>query len=230
MRGYYALTNITSEQVVIGLHAPRGTGKDTTAHHIKHHVMGERCETQSFALPIYKAVSALTGLSVEFMQDQANKNRPLTSDDTPLKSLHGKTVRHLMELMGNEFVRNTLDPDHFVQLMELNLSRATGGKLIFLTDLRYRNEAAQCDVVVELRREGDIGYSNDHDSRKRLPEHYIDDTYTLTTGDLSPEAVGDFSEWLASVITESRKAGKKQFRRRTLAHELIIESTTSTPI
>lgn len=209
--------------LTVGLHAPRGTGKDTTASNFYRHIHGTT-NIFSFASPLYGAVSALTGLSVQFLADQANKNRPLTPDDTPVKSLHGKTIRKLLELMGTEIVRDQIHPDHFVCLMEAKLATRSNGCLFFVTDLRFRNEAALCDVVVELRRDGDMGYSDEHESRKRLPEQYIDATYKLPNGDTSVDATCAFTEWLAPVITESLDVGKKQFRRRTLAQELLDES------
>lgn len=226
-RTTYAKSLIDWGPLAIGLHAPRGAGKDTTAKKFAEHIEA-RTSILSFAAPLYAAVSALTRLPVEFLADQANKNRPLTPEDTLVKSLHGKTIRKLLELMGTEIVRDQIHPDHFVYLMEARLTTGSVWGFDFITDLRFRNEAALCDVVVELRRDGDTGYSDDHESRKRLPEHYIDATYNLPNGDTSIDATCAFAEWLAQAITEARKDGKKHFRQQTLAQELRTESTYST--
>lgn len=203
--------------LTIGLAAPKGTGKDTTARRLRNpyrHPDGViraapwlnayqagAYFTDSFAEPLYRMVAILTGLSVEQLQDehlkdvvwQFSPDEPdiaanlkyapsnFTSRHTaPTASLVGWGPRRLLEHLGTEFVRDKIAQDHWVQLMKARLARKSRG-ITVITDVRFPNEAAICDLVVELRREGkEYGDSTSHISKQRLPACFIDLTVTLS--------------------------------------------------
>lgn len=202
-QAYLKLDRLTNTGVTIGFHAPRGTGKDTLARALARVLKG-RGVVCAFADPLYVALAVLTGLRVEFLRDPENKNRPLTEDDTKVTSLWGKTIREMLEKLGTEYCRDVIHPAHFVEMKRVLLKYDTSSFVWpLITDVRFPNETALCDVVVELRREGDIGYSEEHRSRKRLPVHLIDSTYQIPPGDFSVEAVCTFVDWLEVVTTHA---------------------------
>lgn len=171
-----------SAPIVIGLHAPKGTGKDTTAWGIvaaahRHNVPIPHI--LKFADPLYDAVSILTGKSVEWLQDQRNKNTPFESGSDVPSTLWGKAPRWLLEQFGTEFVRDKLGMDYWVELAELKVAKTKPTWCIF-TDVRFVNEALACDAVIELRR-GNIEYGTekDHISTRRLPIEDITQTVYL---------------------------------------------------
>jgi hypothetical protein len=171
--------------LVIGLHAPKGTGKDTTALAIERLLMYRMWPdlyVSAMADPLYAAVAALTDKPVAWLQDQRNKNRPFTPEDTPIETLWGKTPRMLLELMGTEFVRNRISPNHWVAMKKgkIRNMQLQGTNVHIITDIRFVEEVRLCDAMIELRRPGvEYGSKYDHISTQRLPSAFIDDTIWL---------------------------------------------------
>lgn len=212
---------------VLGFHAPKGTGKDTTFLGLKaiHNTHSFR---DAFADPIYVAAAALTGLPESFLRDQGNKNRVLGPADTPVKTLHGKTIRWLLEFIGTELVRDKLGSTHWVELMADRLQKTDANKggpvLGIITDVRFPNETALCDLVIELRREGkEYGGPDDHISTRRLDDYLIDATWQLEPRMLEPGGFSPMYQWVCGMIaneisTHDRKRRRVEYVRHREHH------------
>jgi hypothetical protein len=206
----FAAKLATEGPYVVAFTAPKGTGKDTTARRLgepKYCAFWEMLDLglyriDSVAGPLYRMVSELTGWRIEELQGpgkeivwtvaptpdaiQAAKNMPGGFTDrhiAPTPSLIGWSPRKLLEHFGSGVVRKDIGRDHWTELLRARLERHKSG-ITVLTDVRFVNECALCDLVIELRREGkDYDERPDdqggHESRRRLPAHLIDFTYWL---------------------------------------------------
>ncbi len=178
--------------LVIGFHAPKGTGKDTLATALESVAVRRELNepwVSGIAQPLYAAVAVITGKSVEWLMDQANKNRPFTEADTQVNTLWGKTPRSILEEVGT-LIRAKIDPKHWTQLKRGLIADKHKVGIIWhlITDIRFPEECEICDVVFELRRKGvEYGGPADHVSTHRLPAVYITDTIWLDAYDRSDE-------------------------------------------
>lgn len=165
---------------VVGFCGPRGTGKDTTAGIVSGILQRESISVQCdyFARPMYEVMSILTGKTVEWLSDQRNKNVVWTEEAAPLPCLAGQSSRKLMQTFGTEFVRNSISTEFWVQHF-LKRARDSGCDLVFVTDVRFDNEAVVCDSLIEVRRTG-VEYTGEHASERGVPAHLIDATFWLT--------------------------------------------------
>ena len=197
--------------LVIGFHAPKGTGKDSTALGMRE--VAERYEehepwVSAIADPLYKAVAVITDMDVDWLQDQVNKNRPFTEADTPVSTLWGKTPRFLLEMLGTEFVRNCISPNHWVSLKRglIAFKHDQGIFWHLITDIRFSEECAICDVVIELRRKGiEYGGEADHVSTRRLPAEFITDTIWLDAYERTPEAYVELYQRILTTALDATK-------------------------
>jgi hypothetical protein len=191
--------------LVIALHAPKGTGKGTVARGLRDKVFNQQrpsLHLDSFALPLYRACSALTNLSVEQLQDETVKEVLWTIDTAPTQSLVGWSPRRLLEFLGTEVVREQLGVNHWVELMKSRLAQRLTG-LTVIDDLRFPNETLVADAVIELRREGKE-YDDGHVSRQRLPGSYITETIWL-----KPRAEIDWA-WMAEHLIVTAQRAREQ--------------------
>lgn len=158
----------------------------------------------SVARPLYEMVATLTGLTIDELQSPALKERVWTvppvpescqfaqarSDSVadhhvaPTPSLVGWSPRTLLEWMGSDVIRARLGRDHWTELLRTRLEKHKSG-ITILTDVRFPQEVALCDLCIELRRPGREyderpDSEGGHESRRRLPAHLIDFTYHLT--------------------------------------------------
>jgi hypothetical protein len=181
--------------LTIAFHAPKNTGKDTVARAFRDKVFHQQrslFHLDKFALPLYKACSALTGWPVEQLEDETTKEVLWTTETAPTQSLVGWSPRTLLEFVGTDVVRDQLGANHWVELMRGRIAQRQRG-ITVITDCRFVNEAQACDAVIELRRDG-VDYDDGHVSRRRLPAGCITATYCL-----KPREEIDWP-WLAEAI------------------------------
>lgn len=116
--------------MLIGLAGAAGSGKGSVASFLVARGFGE----MAFADPIYAAISAMTGISVEKLKDRAFKERPIAGI--------GKSPRELLQLLGTEFGRNLIRESIWVDLAMQKAERyASAGVSAVITDVRFDNEA-----------------------------------------------------------------------------------------
>lgn len=151
---------------VIGLVGAAGSGKST----VRSILLANRSGMQqfSFAIALRAMVTALirsampgdTPCSARYYLDDPDLK------NTPQPWLLGMTPRYLMQTLGTEWGRNTIDPDIWVKLSAARLNpylashmreAAPGPKAVY-DDVRFQNEAdmirALCGVIVRVERPG----------------------------------------------------------------------------
>ena len=114
--------------MLIGITGTAGVGKSTLAEHFKKF---KNFEVLSYAGPLKEALCALTGLPMEHFTVTEKKEVPLE---------FGKSPRELMQLMGSEFVRNTVDENFWIWRMKNQINERES-KDIIIDDIRFPNEA-----------------------------------------------------------------------------------------
>lgn len=117
---------------LIGLAGLAQSGKNSTARRL---IMMHRFDDEAmFAGPLKAAAREIFGLSHdEVMGNNYDRESPHPS--------WGYSVRHMLQKLGTECVRNTFGQDHWVKLMRLRLS--TGdlrASTVVITDVRFDNE------------------------------------------------------------------------------------------
>lgn len=113
--------------MIIGLCGAAGSGKDTVAGILKREA---GFSDISFAEPIYRAVAAVTGMSVEQLSDRRIKEQPI--------EWLGRSPRVLLQTLGTEWGRDTIRDDIWVRIA---MQRAAEVTHAAITDVRFANEA-----------------------------------------------------------------------------------------
>lgn len=161
----------TTRKIIIGIAGPEFVGKSTVAQ-----IIVTRTPTisdfkavayiGSMAAPIYNALSGIFGVEVYFIK--AHKDEIFTEATAPVPCLVGKSWRMLLQNIGSGWGR-TLHPELWAQ-MAVRREKTWAGKtnLIVFDDVRFEQEAKQCDLLFELSRDG-ITYAKTHDSNMGLP-------------------------------------------------------------
>lgn len=167
-------------QHIIGLAGPAGVGKDTTGKALAK-ILGENkpCRVDYLAKPLYAMASQLSGVPVEELQRRESKEVPFErSMFCPPKGLEQWSPRKLLQFLGQS-MRAAFGGDVWVnRLLDRNRDFLEMGGYVIVTDVRYENEAAICNAVVELAREG-FAYAGDHPSAMPLPREQVTFTHTL---------------------------------------------------
>lgn len=117
--------------MIIGLCGTAGAGKNTVADIL---VEEHGFQAISFAEPIYAAVSAITGLPVEHLQDRRHKERPI--------GWLGSSPRELLQTLGTDWGRKMIHENIWVIVAMNKVAEVTesGGDAV-ITDVRFDNEA-----------------------------------------------------------------------------------------
>lgn len=183
--------------MLIGLCGAAGSGKDTVAKILRSR-QGFVCV--SFAAPIYRAVAAITGLSVEELQDRRTKEATLPWLDA--------SPRTLLQTLGTEWGRDIVDRDIWIKLA---MREAAGLRRAVLADVRFANEAQAVKddggVVWRVTRPAVLldGPAADHASEAGLPDWLIDDVIDNDAGLDALEAAVEaaFTRLSAGTILEA---------------------------
>lgn len=175
---------------IVGLAGPQQVGKDTVAGLLVDSFRNSHtwAAADYLARPLYETVSSLTGLSVAQLQDRRTKETPFVGPGAP-RGLSDWTPRRMLEFIGTEVVRTHFGGDLWVnRLLERNRELLASGGVLFISDVRFLDEARICDVVIELERDG-ITYPNTHASSKRLPAEAITATVNNLINELAVEEI-----------------------------------------
>jgi hypothetical protein len=171
--------------VIIGLCGAAGAGKNTVAGRLAQH--GYRCA--AFADPLYAAVSAITGLTVEELQDRSRKENAL--------GWISCSPRRLLQTLGTDWGRNMIHEEIWV-MATMQRIEASPEFDYCLTDVRFPNEAAAIKarggVVWRVVRPGFgvlDGETARHESERGVPSEYIDDEVVNGGGILALQAAVD---------------------------------------
>lgn len=117
--------------MIVGLHGPAGSGKDTHAAML---MLKRSALHMKFADPLYDMAHAIdpvfsTGMSRE------DKQAPLLGIPD-----YGSR-RNFLQLLGTEFMRNYVSPDFWIEHMARRVSKVPAEQLIVVSDVRFPNEA-----------------------------------------------------------------------------------------
>src|SRR5882672_919168 len=113
---------------LIGLHGKAGSGKDTFAQ-----IAGQKYHYNiaSFAAPLKKVVAVLFDV-----QENTLNNRESKDMRDPFWNM---TYRQMLQFTGTEMVRKTFGEDFWIRRLQAVL--LTSSKPVFITDVRFQNEA-----------------------------------------------------------------------------------------
>lgn len=157
---------------MIGLCAPKGSGKSTAAKFLKEKLGFER---HSFADPLKSALRVAFGLSYDQLYGS------LKEEETHL--LCGKTPRYAMMTFGNEWGRQMIHNDVWINAWRNTMPDSNR---ICVDDVRYPNEAQMLRddynaIIVRVIRPG-FDYYDSHESESHSD---IDVDYTVeNNGDI----------------------------------------------
>lgn len=155
--------------MIIGLCGLAGSGKDEVGQILSRRW---RFAVISFAGPIYKAVSDITGLTPQQLKDRSLKERPIP--------WLGKSPRELLQTLGTEWGREMVCQDIWIKIA---LRRAeeylADGWSVAITDVRFENEAEAILAaggqvwLVERPGAGLAGAAASHSSEAGVSRHLI---------------------------------------------------------
>jgi hypothetical protein len=172
--------------VIIGLCGAAGAGKNTVAARL---CLEHRFVPLAFADPLYDAVSAITGLTVEQLQDRSRKENAL--------GWISCSPRRLLQTLGTDWGRNMIHPEIWV-MATMQKIEASPEFNFCLTDVRFPNEAAAIKarggVVWRVVRPGFgvlDGETASHESERGIPDEYVDDEIVNGGGILALQVAVD---------------------------------------
>ena len=155
--------------MIIGLAGAAGAGKNTVAERL---LVAHQCVPLAFANPLYEAVSVITGLTVDELQDRTQKERAL--------GWISCSPRRLLQTLGTDWGRQMIHPEIWV-MSTMRRIEAHPEFNYCLTDVRFENEAeaikARGGVVWRVTRAADAGLDATaaaHSSEAGIPDKYVD--------------------------------------------------------
>jgi len=155
--------------MIIGLCGLAGSGKDSVSA-----ILSRRhgFAAISFAGPIYRAVSEITGLPPARLKDRDQKERPIP--------WIGKSPRELLQTLGTEWGRNMVREDIWVRIAMWRASEhEREGRHVAITDVRFANEAEAIRHAggyvwrVERPGAGLAGAAGGHSSELGIPDRLV---------------------------------------------------------
>jgi hypothetical protein len=179
--------------VLIGLNGRRQAGKDTVYERAAK-LMADVVEVEraSFADLLYESAAAALGVTVEFLR--MFKSDPwarvvvlMPGPDDEEIVRQELNLREFLQRYGTEAHRDIFGPDFWVEQLEASGKLHHEGRIVFVTDVRFPNEAAVIEraggaVVEVIGPEGRVT-SDAHPSEAPLPEELIDAVITNTVRD-----------------------------------------------
>lgn len=181
------------EPMIIGLCGAAGAGKDTAAQIL---VNRHGFIRAAFADPIYDAVSAITGLTVDELRDRSRKENTL--------GWISCSPRRLLQSLGTEWGRDMIHPEIWIMS---TMRRIEGAPDAVITDVRFNNEAeailARGGSVWRISgRALDIGEASMHSSEAGVSEKYVEETIHNggSIGDLSAAVDAAYNRLLSATM------------------------------
>lgn len=157
-----------ADALVIGIAGPARAGKDTLIDGMLSRLNALPNALLPYAVrdqwagPLKRHVSRTFGFSWE------DVNGDGIDRDTPLVTLGGSTIRHVLQTIGAAY--RAIDENWWANKMALRLRahHASGATVVFISGTRYLNEAVLCDEVWWVERPGHPGIQSTHESETSL--------------------------------------------------------------
>jgi hypothetical protein len=155
--------------MIIGLCGLAGSGKDEVSR-----ILSQRWRFAaiSFAGPIYKAVSEITGLAPRELKDRDLKERAIP--------WLGKSPRELLQTLGTEWGREMVNQGIWITIALRRAAESEReGWNVAITDVRFANEAEAIHKAggqvwrVERPGAGLDGAAGEHSSEAGIPEGLV---------------------------------------------------------
>lgn len=158
------------DKKIIALTGTKTVGKTTIAKAIQAWAINSKIV--SFATPIKEMLWQM-GVSYEALNGKEKE-----SIIDPL----GKSARELMQSLGTEWGRQTVNENIWVFAMQKQIERMSED-IIIIDDLRFPNEAnwvlVNRGIIIELKRDG-VECNDNHSSEQPLPKQFITTTINAT--------------------------------------------------
>jgi hypothetical protein len=167
---------------IIGIAAPKGSGKTTFADFIKKDLEDKyqkRVKILPFAAPLKRACWMLFGGSEKnWFGTDAEKSVTFEYWNDRLGEAYS-TPRRIMQSFGTDVVRNNVDPNFWIMSFNKMLLDWSGVDIVIVDDVRFTNEAeyirAVYGKVIHLTRNSNV-WSQEHESEMG-PEHVKGDVH-----------------------------------------------------
>jgi hypothetical protein len=118
------------------IHGHAGSGKDTIADYL---VRKYDFTKYAYADPIKEFLSKNLGIPLNYFYDQELKTKDLY-ESLKLSSWKGWTPRKLLQFVGTNLFRNTMDEDFWVKVLAPRIMDDPDLDKIVITDIRFENE------------------------------------------------------------------------------------------
>ncbi len=149
----------TAPRTIIAFTGLAGAGKSTAAMRL---VKAHKFERVRFAGPLKAMMAALGLTDAEIEGDRK---------ELPSDLLGGRTPRHAMQTIGNEWGRELIGPDLWVNAWRAAVEKLPAGVPVVVDDCRYPNEAAAVQamggIIVRIERPG-AGTTSTHISEQHV--------------------------------------------------------------
>lgn len=170
-----------SKTIIVGLHGPIGSGKDTIASGLRNTYPEKKILTFKFARALYDMAKQIDPAFAPQMTHAAKEDWLLGNEALG-------TRRNFLEKLGTEFGRNCIHPDFWVQTLAGDIDFASP-VIAIVTDVRFPNEAKwirENGLLVHLVPDWQAkGRNAVHLSNSGLPHDPMDIVLNLTDGKIS---------------------------------------------
>lgn len=132
------------KKLIVGLVGRAGAGKDTVAKMLQAYLQlfSVSSKAMAFADPLYDAVDAMLPCNIFAPQFNIASWRELPRSEKEHYSIPGvhRTLRQILQTLGTEWGRETINPHLWLNLMEVRIARLPE-RVSIITDVRFANEA-----------------------------------------------------------------------------------------
>lgn len=184
---------VPEERCIITLAGPKGCGKSTIGLYIQHNV--ELSLNFPMAEPIKQMIGTLLGAGIGMDTEEARERVMGGQKEDPIEDLGGVTARKLMQTLGTEWGRDTIDQDIWAKIFQSRVRFYMGdnpqfdrpANLVISDDVRFENEIRLVKAVADelgvrhyhviVSRDG-VEHSTEHRSEEGVSDEVLEEIGT----------------------------------------------------